>query len=513
MERRLKEVISIKKGKKLEVAKVKKDTSYRLISIGDLRNDDKIVYTNESKGTFVKSNDILIAWDGANAGTIGFGKKGLIGSTIARLRIHDEVECSPQFLGYFLRSKFSYLRKTATGATIPHVSRVALESIKVPNISLLEQEKIASVLDKVNNLIIDRKSCTEQLDIFLKSIFSQMFGVNSDEYKKWRIDPLSHYAKVSSGVTKGKKYKDQNLINIPYLRVANVQDGYFDLKEIKYIAVTESEVKKYSLLAGDLLLTEGGDPDKLGRGSVWENEVSNAIHQNHIFKVRINEDVELNPYYLSGLVGSIYGKKYFLKSAKQTTGIATINSTQLKAFPVIRPPKKLQEKYVEIYKKVSSLKGTYQKSLNELESLYGAISQKAFKGELDLTKIVVPADVNPEDILEPTDYSSRPVMVAKPEPVAYPSNDVVKVPQDSCVTFESFIAKNKGNIFTASTLWSELKQLEGAPEDFSLFKTWVINSFKNKNLKQVYHEFIEEDEAGHKQLNRRIAIEVVQDAS
>ena len=174
---------------------------------------------------------------------------------------------------------------------------------------------------------------------------------------------------------------------MPYMRVANVQDGHFYLDEIKTIAVTQKEIEAYSLKFGDLLLTEGGDPDKLGRGSVWEDQIENCIHQNHIFRVRIKEKESINPYYLSALVSSTYGKSYFLRSAKQTTGIASINSTQLKSFPTVIPPINLQNRFAVIVEKVGSIKARYQQNLADLETLYGALSQQAFKGELDLSRI------------------------------------------------------------------------------------------------------------------------------
>lgn len=95
----------------------------------------------------------------------------------------------------------------------------------------------------------------------------------------------------------------------------------------------------------------------------------------------------INPYYLSALIGSRYGKSYFLKSAKQTTGIASINSTQLKNFPVVIPPIELQNQFAAIVEKVESLKSRYQQSLIDLEFLYGALSQRAFRGELDLSRV------------------------------------------------------------------------------------------------------------------------------
>jgi len=100
------------------------------------------------------------------------------------------------------------------------------------------------------------------------------------------------------------------------MRVANVQDGFLNLSEIKTIEIKSYELAKYFLQEGDILLTEGGDPDKLGRGAVWQNQIENCIHQNHIFKVRADRNL-FTPEFLSLQFGSDYGKRYFLKAAKQ----------------------------------------------------------------------------------------------------------------------------------------------------------------------------------------------------
>lgn len=299
----------------------------------------------------------------------------------------DKKILSMKYLYYFVGTYMDRLRRDAIGGIIKYIKVGHLTDAEIPLPSLEDQKRIAHLLGKVEGLIAQRKQHLQQLDDLLKSVFLKIFGFRDQTYKKWIIDKLAVHAEIVSGVTKGKKYKNEELVEVPYMRVANVQDGHFALNEIKTIFVTQKEIDQYLLCSGDLLLTEGGDPDKLGRGSVWENQIENCIHQNHIFRVRINERSELNPYYLSALIGSRYGKSYFLKSAKQTTGIASINSTQLKNFPIVIPPIELQNQFATIVEKVGSLKSRYQQSLTDLEALYGALSQKAFKGELDLSRV------------------------------------------------------------------------------------------------------------------------------
>jgi len=151
------------------------------------------------------------------------------------------------------------------------------------------------------------------------------------------VHALAEVADIAAGITLGRKTRDLELVDVPYLRVANVQDGHLTLGDIKTVAATRREIEKWALEEGDLLLTEGGDLDKLGRGACWRSQVPLCIHQNHIFRVRLAKD-RYDPDFVSFQIGSPYGKAYFLAHAKKTTGIVSINQRVLGAFPLISPP-------------------------------------------------------------------------------------------------------------------------------------------------------------------------------
>jgi type I restriction enzyme S subunit len=152
----------------------------------------------------------------------------------------------------------------------------------------------------------------------------------------WPTISLEQVAEVQTGLAKGKKGKAA-MVERPYLRVANVQDGFLDLREIKTIEVDQSLVPRYRLQVGDVLLTEGGDFDKLGRGTVWRGEIADCLHQNHVFAVRVNA-LRLLPDFLAYQTAGPRGRQYFKACSKQSTNLASINSTQLKQFPVRLPP-------------------------------------------------------------------------------------------------------------------------------------------------------------------------------
>jgi type I restriction enzyme S subunit len=122
-------------------------------------------------------------------------------------------------------------------------------------------------------------------------------------------------------------------------QVANVQDGFLDLSEIKEIDVPENQVARFTLKPGDLLLIEGnGNPENLGRGCLWEGQIPDCVHQNHVFAVRTFPEAELLPKFLALQLQSDHGRNYLLSCAKGSTGLSTLNSAQLKEFPLLVPP-------------------------------------------------------------------------------------------------------------------------------------------------------------------------------
>lgn len=178
--------------------------------------------------------------------------------------------------------------------------------------------------------------------------------------RDWKIKGLSEVAVIQTGLAKGKNnLKDP--VSLPYLRVANVQDSYFDLSEIKTIEVSSAEVERYRLKPNDVLLTEGGDFDKLGRGHIWKGQIDPCLHQNHIFVVRPNPQI-LQPEFLTELTASLYGRRYFLSCSKQTTNLASVNSTQLKQFPVLLPPMREQ-------KEITKILGCWDRATEQTEKL------------------------------------------------------------------------------------------------------------------------------------------------
>lgn len=152
----------------------------------------------------------------------------------------------------------------------------------------------------------------------------------------WEVKPLKAVSRLQTGLTLGKKYEDRGLATRPYLRVANVQDGFLALEDIAEVELPLEDAPRYELQSGDVLLTEGGDFDKLGRGYVWQDEIPHCLHQNHIFAVRPRRHT-LSSRFLSLVMSSGYGRAYFTATSKQSTNLASTNSTKLRNLPLPLP--------------------------------------------------------------------------------------------------------------------------------------------------------------------------------
>lgn len=275
-------------------------------------------------------------------------------------KISPNVSILPKFLLYYLLQEETQKRiyDLSTITSQPALSMGRLRQLYTIAPPLPEQEKIAEILDTIDRTISATERAIEKLKQIKTGLVHDLLTRGIDENgqlrdpvqhpeqfkdsplglipKEWEISRLDAISEIVSGVALGRTLYGSNTIELPYLRVANVQDGYLDLSEIKKLRILKNELSRYCLQKGDVLMNEGGDYDKLGRGAVWNADISPCIHQNHVFRVRPDRN-KIISIFLSLVSGSNYGKNYFVKSSKQTTNLASINSSQLKSFPIPLP--------------------------------------------------------------------------------------------------------------------------------------------------------------------------------
>lgn len=200
----------------------------------------------------------------------------------------------------------------------------------------------------------------------------------------WEWARLDAIAAIKGGITKDAKRQVPGGRMVPYLRVANVQRGFLDLEEVTEILASKEEIDDLTLRPGDILFTEGGDRDKLGRGWVWQEELPLCIHQNHVFRARLYT-ADIQPKFVSRY-GNIMGRAYFMGEGKQTTNLASINITKLSGLPVAVPPAKEEAEIVakieEQLSVVDAEDRTIDVALKQAARLRQSILKRAFEGKL-----------------------------------------------------------------------------------------------------------------------------------
>lgn len=198
----------------------------------------------------------------------------------------------------------------------------------------------------------------------------------------WAVAAFDEVAVVIGGVTKGRDMRGKQVVVCPYLSVANVQRGYFKLDNLKSIEIAEHELAKYLVHDGDLLVTEGGDWDKVGRTAIWKGGVDNCLHQNHVFKARVPSEQLLNAW-VELVFNSSVGRDYFAGASKQTTNLASINMTQLRSFPLPIPPLEEQRRIIETLTALTDLCEEWRGQLvrkRDLASLFATASLASLTG-------------------------------------------------------------------------------------------------------------------------------------
>lgn len=301
----------------------------------------------------------------------------------------DRTRVYPRFLAWYFRTSqfWRMCENSSQGSTGRNaISKAGFRKLTIPLPCLDEQRRIVARIEELAARVEQAQGLRRQAVTEVERLLSSAKGrIFSDTFcKKWPAMTIQDIADIGSGVTLGRQLSEP-VIRVPYLRVANVQDGYLDLKKVKTVEIRVDEFEKWRLMPGDILLTEGGDWDKLGRGTVWQGEIKNCIHQNHIFRVRVNPS-EFEPRYLSALISSPYGKAYFRNSSKQTTNLASINKRQLRAFVIFKPPLPEQRRIVayldDLQAKVEAVKQHQADTAARLDALMPSILDRAFRGEL-----------------------------------------------------------------------------------------------------------------------------------
>lgn len=345
----------------------------------------------------------LIGRQGALCGNINYASGRFWASEHAVVvNVHDGHVV--RWLGEVLRSM--NLNQYSQSAAQPGISVEVIENLPILVPSEPEQEVIANYLyretARIDGLIAEKERMLALLEEKRIALISRavtrgldpnvQLRLSGQEWlgeipAHWSLQRLKQLAEVRGGLTLGKRYFGV-LIEYPYLRVANVQDGYLKLEDVLTVEVPASEAASNLLEYGDVLMNEGGDIDKLGRGCVWRNEINPCLHQNHVFAVRPHS---VDADWLALWTSTLEAKRYFESRAKRSTNLASISGSNIKELPVPLPPIDEQlavKKFLaERQSRLESIRSELQDSLRLLTERRAALIIAAVTGQIPLEEM------------------------------------------------------------------------------------------------------------------------------
>lgn len=322
-----------------------------------------------------EAGDILISVRAPVGPTNVAAEKCCIGRGLAAIR-PDPIKADADFVHWALIAARPALERKATGSTFPAINRSDLAELRIPLPPLEQQRRIVGLLNRAADIRRRADAARAKARVIIPALFLDMFGDPATNPKGWPTQRLVELADIGSGLTKGRKLNGAATIPTPYLRVANVQADRLDLSEIKLIDATEDDRQRCRLATNDLLMTEGGDIDKLGRCAIWRGQIELCLHQNHVFRVRMGKSVV--PTFAQAFMQCEAARGYFLRVAKRTTGIASINKTQLGQLPVWVPPLPLQTTFADLAQRLEATVGALDAAATKAKAMAEAVSAQVF---------------------------------------------------------------------------------------------------------------------------------------
>lgn len=307
----------------------------------------------------------------------------------------DKKVLFPKYAFYFFTTtQFRDSIKKITKKSVNQASFniTSFYDIEIPVLLLLDQIHIANILGKAEKLIAQRKESLRLLDAFLKSTFLEMFCTNK-EIESWHetsFGKLVEQKKVSmrsgpfgSSLLHGE-FSETGDIKV--LGIDNVVNNRFEWKRNRCITLEKfQELKRYQVFPNDVLISIMAT---VGRTAVVPENIPISINSKHLAAITLDKET-LNPYFVSFAFQTHPTILKQMKNSMKGAIMDGLNLTIIKSIKFKHPPIHLQNQFASIVSKTETLKKQYTASLRELENLFGVLSQKAFKGELNKAEQIV----------------------------------------------------------------------------------------------------------------------------
>lgn len=455
----------------------------------------------------VENGDILVSWS-ATIDVFEWNQgNALLNQHIFKVDF-DRKRIDKQYFKQVLKKTISDLSKYAHGSTMKHVVKKDFESHQIPLPSLDDQKRIAHLLGKVEGLIARRKQHLQQLDDLVKSVFLEMFGDPVRNEKGWNKEPFSKLlVDIESGKSPKCEARQADKDEWGVLKLGAVTSCIYKPEENKALPQGINPVPKHEVKVGDLLFSRKNTYELVAACAYVFETRPKLLLPDLIFRFVLREDARVNPIFLWKLLVTDSQRKKIQSLAAGAAGsMPNISKANLKQVLLPVPPIPLQNQYAAIVEKVEGIMARYQQSLTDLESLYGAISQKAFKGELDLSRVVLPVELAAKaDNEEKQEDEMIPVWFGKTERKEFSALDEypmsTKEGRERLLRrfFDTYLRElNAGDVLSVDAFLrdADFRSLDYMDEDdqrfgqteYEVVKAWLFEALKEGRLDQGYDD-------------------------
>jgi type I restriction enzyme, S subunit len=380
------DIVNLRKGRKAqEVLSAAAAGALPYIQIDEVRGVAPTKYAKDPCAVDVGPDDLCIVWDGANAGTVGYGLRGAIGSTVARIRFSDRGQWDAAFIGRLLQGKFRQLndQAQARGATIPHVDKSKLEQLVIPRIDLDEQRRIAAILDKADAIRRKREQALALADDLLKSTFLEMFGDPVINDKNWPRKPLSELLfRIDSGQSPRCEARAATPHEYGILKVSAVSSTRFRPGENKAVKDGFVPRKEHLVKKGDLLFSRKNTYELVGATAIVEQEVGQLAMPDLIFRLVPNLDVVTSEFLWSALTQPNVREAMRRQAGGAAASMPNIGKQKLLGLEIACPPPEAQRHFSRVFVQVREAHAKQAEAMHAATELFASLSQRAFRGEL-----------------------------------------------------------------------------------------------------------------------------------
>lgn len=276
--------------------------------------------------------------------------EGVTANTTFVIETRDPSVLLPELLPFIMQTEsfHEYSIKKSKGSVNPYVnfSDIAAYEFTLPLLD--EQRRLARLLMRIEAAARTLQDAHAALTTLRKSALMHRFGQLLADPDVRRV-PVGEVGEVLLGRQRAPQHEDGPSMR-PYLRAANVFDGYIDTADVKSMNFSPSEYQRYRLHEGDVLLNEGQSRELVGRSAIFRGEVPDTCFQNTLVRFRPGPLI-LGPYAHRYFQHCMYAGT-FAAVAKQTTSIAHLGAKSLADLPI---PLLGKSRQLELTKQLSAI--------------------------------------------------------------------------------------------------------------------------------------------------------------